>query len=43
MIEERDSMYQYCIESEFIEKDNYLKSIFSGEYKWQEGEKEGNI
>lgn len=43
MIEERDSMYQYCLESEFIEKDNYLKSIFSGEYKWQEGEKEGNI
>lgn len=37
MIEERDSMYQYCIESEFVEKDNYLKSIFSGEYKWEGG------
>lgn len=43
MIEERDSIYQYCLENKFIEEDNYLKSIFSGEYKWQDEEKEGNI
>lgn len=43
MIEERDEMYDYCVESGFIEEDNYIKSIFLGKYKWQDGEKEKNI
>lgn len=45
MTEERDSIYDYCVENELIlESDSdYYKSIFLGDYNWQDGDGGENI
>lgn len=45
MTEERDSIYDYCVENELIleSERNYYESIFLGNYNWQEGNGGENI